>query len=59
MFLAAGELNEIKDMESSLVTYAKALECDYITLSGRRGWGKALNDLGYKVTHYDMAKEIK
>jgi hypothetical protein len=58
VFLAAGELHEIKDMESSLVEYAKALECDYITLSGRKGWGKALKDLGYKISHYDMAKEI-
>ena len=58
VFLAGGDLFEIKEMESSLVEYAKAMECDYITLSGRKGWGKALEDLGYKITHHDMAKEI-
>ena len=59
VFLAAGNLEEIKSMDSSLVTYAKALKCHAITLSGRRGWKKALADLDYQFSHIEMYKEIK
>jgi hypothetical protein len=58
VFLAAGSLEEIKEMEPSLEHYAKAMDCDYITLAGRKGWGKALEKLGYKISHFDVAKEI-
>ena len=58
VFLAAGTLEEIKDMYSSFETYAKELGCKVMSLSGRRGWKKGLSDLGFQEAHVTLAKEI-
>lgn len=58
VFLAAGDLDEIKDMEPSLQEFAKNLKCDAISLTGRNGWKRTLNDMGYKPAHITMVKEL-
>jgi len=58
VFLAAGDLEEIKGMESSLQEFAKNLKCDAISLTGRNGWKRALNDMGYKPAHITMVREL-
>lgn len=58
IFLAAGDLKEIKDMDSTFNEFAKKLDCKHVTLSGRKGWAKALHDIGYSVVHVNMAKEV-
>ena len=47
-FLAGGDLHEIRSMQPQLIETARLAGCSAITLSGRRGWVKALQDLGWK-----------
>tara|TARA_R100000655_G_scaffold96477_1_gene138971 strand:+ start:63 stop:446 length:384 start_codon:yes stop_codon:yes gene_type:complete len=58
VFLAAGDLEEIKGMEPSLVEFATSLKCDAISLTGRNGWKKALNGIGYTPAHLTLVKEL-
>ena len=50
---------EIKGMDSTFQEFGRALDAKFITLSGRRGWTKALDDIGYKLSHVSMYKEIE
>lgn len=59
IFLAAGDLEEIKDIDETLLMFGKQLNAQFISLSGRRGWVKALKDLDYQTAHVTMFKEIK
>jgi hypothetical protein len=59
IFLAAGDLMEIKDMDETFQEFGRALDAKFITLSGRKGWVKALDDLGYSVSHVSLYKEIE
>jgi len=58
IFLAAGDLAQIKDMDETFAQFGRALDAKYITLSGRKGWTKVLDDIGYKISHVSMFKEI-
>ena len=58
IFLAAGDLEEIKNMDETFREFGKQLDCKHITLSGRKGWIRALADIGYTPVHTTMAKEI-
>jgi hypothetical protein len=59
IFLAAGDLAQIKDMDATFQQFGRAFDAKFITLSGRKGWIKALDDVGYKLSHVSMFKEIK
>jgi len=59
VFLAAGDLEEIKNIDDTLANFGKQLNAQVISLSGRKGWTKALKDIGYQVAHVTMFKEIK
>lgn len=50
-FLAGGKLEEITACQDQLVELARSLGCCAITLSGRRGWVKALKPLGWTESH--------
>lgn len=54
VFLAGGDLNEIKLMNEALKNTALTLGCECVILSGRRGWVKALSDIGWKESHTTM-----
>jgi len=47
IFLAGGDLSEIKSLHDEVVNFAKAAGCNGLTLTGRAGWVKALQDLGF------------
>jgi hypothetical protein len=47
IFIAGGDLDEIRGVHPDLVSFAKATKCDGLTLNGRPGWIKALADLGF------------
>jgi len=47
IFLAGGDLEEIKQLHDNVVQFAKAAGCCALTLTGRAGWVKALSDLGF------------
>jgi len=58
VFLAAGDLVEIKDMESSLISFAKSLKCSALSMSGRKGWTKALKNMDWHEAHVTLVKQI-
>ena len=59
VFLAGGDLEEIKSMEPHVVEYGKSQGCEVITLTGRPGWTRTfLTKIGYKNTQVQILKEI-
>jgi hypothetical protein len=58
VFLAGGDLEQIKDFSDSMIFFAKANGCSAMTLAGRRGWIKALDDLGWTERFTTMGVEI-
>lgn len=58
-FLAAGDIEELKEMEPHIIQWAKSQGCEAVTLTGRPGWTKSfLKNIGYKCTQVQMFKEI-
>lgn len=51
VFLAGGDLDEIRAQQPALEKMAVLAGCTAITLSGRRGWIMALKKLGWKESH--------
>ena len=58
VFLAAGELDQIVDMESSAAEFARQHGCQGMTLAGRRGWKKVLNEHGWSEAFTVLSKEL-
>ena len=58
IFLAGGELGQLTDMHEHVIKWAKQQECSALTLSGRRGWSKALEKFGWKLQLVHLSKEI-
>lgn len=58
IFLAGGELDQIKDFSDSVIYFGKLNGCTAMTLAGRRGWVKALADLGWEEKFTTMSVEI-
>ena len=48
VFLGGGDLNEILGMHESVVQWAMAQGCESLTMTGRKGWVKALQNNGWK-----------
>lgn len=57
-FLAGGKLEEIIAFQDTLVGNAKQLNCKGISISGRRGWEKALKPLGWRHQLSHLVLEI-
>jgi hypothetical protein len=49
LFLAGGELEELKSMVPMWQSWARFNRCSKLTLAGRRGWERALKDQGWKA----------
>mgnify|MGYP003625766792 CR=1 FL=1 len=58
VFLAAGDLDEIRGMESSLISFAKSIKCSALSMSGRKGWAKALKEMEWHEAHTTLVKQI-
>jgi hypothetical protein len=48
IFLAGGDLDELRDMQPWLESFARFLGCSGLTLSGRPGWDRALKGQGWQ-----------
>lgn len=59
VFLAGGELNEIRATQDQLIMLARMQGCQALSLSGRRGWVKALEKQGWKESHTAMLLPIE
>lgn len=49
VFLAGGNLTELRSGDEQLGSLAQALGCSQVTIMGRMGWARALRDLGYRM----------
>src|SRR5262245_38578511 len=58
IFLAGGDLDELRSCNARMDATAKALGCSRITIAGRRGFVRTLKDLGYRERWSILAKEI-
>ena len=58
VFLGGGELDQILDMHTDVVNWAKAQGCTSLTMSGRAGWKKPLAPHGWKPQHATYVKEF-
>ena len=59
LFIAAGELDQILDMHDDIKAWAKVQGCEAAQISGRIGWKKVLEPLGWKTQHVNFQKEIE
>lgn len=59
IFLAGGSLEGIRALEEDAIQWAKSIGCTDFTLSGRKGWLRALKDNGWKdLNQHLMVKRI-
>ena len=58
IFLAGGELDQILDMDEAVKAWAKEHGCTAATMSGRLGWKKPLEPLGWEFQLASFKKEI-
>jgi hypothetical protein len=49
VFLAAGDLNEIKGLFDTIVAWGASLGVSTFLMTGRMGWVKALKEYGARV----------
>lgn len=57
IWLAGGDLKELKATHVAIEQFAKSIGCDALLISGRKGWLKALGD--YRENTTSMVKEIR
>lgn len=58
IWLAGGDLAELKSADSQMDDIARNLGCTRITISGRCGWERALRGLGYRPLYYTVGKDL-
>lgn len=58
VFLAAGEMENIVDMQKSAEEWGKLQGCSAMTIAGRKGWAKVLKEHGYEEKFVTLAKEL-
>jgi len=58
VFLAAGDLSEIRAMQPRLDAFARETGCSAMSLSGRKGWVRALAPLGWRPHTITMTREV-
>lgn len=56
VWLAGGDLYEIRSYLPALDNYARSMGCERIEVDGRRGWQKVLD--GYELTRVVLTKEL-
>jgi len=58
LFLAAGSMDGIRELEPEAVEWAKSIGCTALTLAGRIGWTKRLKSDGWDYSLAMMEKGI-
>lgn len=56
--LAGGKMDQLMEMVDSLEEFAKAVDCQSITISGRKGWARVLRGRDVRPLYTMMAKEL-
>ena len=57
-WLAAGTLAEVIDLSNKVIEWGREVGCTVATLSGRRGWAKALANEGWGHRMIEMGRRI-
>ena len=57
IFLAGGKLDQLLDMDKDMTEWAKMQGCTGGTISGRVGWKKVLEPMGWRLAHSHYVKE--
>lgn len=47
IWVAGGDMSELKDMSAALEHFSREAGCDAVMAGGRDGWSRALRSLGY------------
>lgn len=58
VFLGGGELDQLMDMHSDVIEWAKHYGCEACSITGRFGWKKPLSAYGWTPLHASYQKEI-
>jgi hypothetical protein len=58
IFLAGGDLTELKAFDPHMDEIARSLGCSRVTIAGRKGFARALKDLGFREKWTVLAKDI-
>ena len=58
-FLAGGNLETIRRHMAAAELFARENGCDIITMTGRRGWVRALSPDGWVETHTSMKRVLR
>ena len=58
VWLAGGDLREIVEMRVGVEAYARALGCQEITITGRRGWERVLRQHGFSLRDGELRKAL-
>ena len=58
VFLAGGKMEKVLELHDNSLEWAKAQGCEGMTLSGRKGWQRALESRGWSTHQTVMAKEF-
>jgi hypothetical protein len=58
IFLAAGDMTELLEMETAVADWAKSADCNRMEVIGRKGWKRALKGSGYTEPSTILTKEI-
>jgi hypothetical protein len=59
VFLAGGDLDELRGLHEEISAAARADGAEAVTLTGRRGWVKALAAWGWKEEYATMRLDLK
>jgi hypothetical protein len=58
VFLAGGQMEQIVDMDASATEFARQNGCSAMSIAGRRGWSRVLQDNGWVETFTTLSKEL-
>lgn len=59
IFLAGGDMEELIDMIASAEAWGRTQGCTALTMSGRKGWERALAPHGFKPVMIVMERKIE
>ena len=58
VWLGGGELSELLEMAPGIEAWARAQGCAFVTLSGRKGWARALKRRGFAPWGEELRKRL-
>jgi hypothetical protein len=57
-WLAGGDIAGILELRPGIEAWARAQGCEFVTLEGRRGWGRVFRPFGYVADGAELRKVL-